>query len=800
MDESYNPQHIELAAQTFWNEQQCFRANEASSKPKFYCLSMFPYPSGKIHVGHVRNYTIGDVIARLQRMLGKNVMQPIGWDAFGLPAENAAIEKGVHPGTWTKSNIEQMRAQLQRLGLAYDWQRELATCDPSYYRWEQWFFLRLLERGLAYKKNAVVNWDPVDKTVLANEQVINGRGWRSGALVERREISQWFLRITAYADALLDDLQHLQGWPEQVKLMQQNWIGRSQGVKLQFALASTVSGYEAAAVTVFTTCIETIYGVSYVCIAPQHALATAAAAHNPALQAIIQQCNQNKTAEADLMTAPKLGMDTGLRVLHPFTKAPLPVWVANYVLIEYGTGAVMGVPAHDERDAAFAALYQLPVLPVIDVEAGRLINSAEYTGLEIAAAKQALATALVDSGQGESVVQYRLRDWGISRQRYWGTPIPVVHCQHCGIVPVPDDQLPVLLPQQMDSGFAAVACYRCGESALRDTDTFDTFLESSWYYARFAAHDQQEAMLDARVKYWLPVDQYIGGIEHAILHLLYARFLHKAMRDFGLVDSAEPFTNLLTQGMVLKDGSKMSKSKGNTVDPQELIELYGADALRLFMMFSAPPEQSLEWSDAGLEGAYRFLRRLWSYAYRHIQAASTFTLTVFTKEQLNDTQQQLWQKTHMTIQKVSDDCQRRYTFNTAIAAVMELLNLMQKFSCTTALDYSLERQALEALVLLLSPIVPHLTHYLWQALGHTGAIIDQPWPVAAASALVTDQINLVVQINGKWRCQLVLPKDLSAASVEALVLEQPQVQKHIDGLAVRKVVFVPNKLINIVVN
>ena len=633
MNEQYDPAIIESNAQQYWETQQSFACREDDNKTKFYCLSMLPYPSGDLHMGHVRNYTIGDVIARYQRMLGKNVLHPMGWDAFGLPAENAAIARHLPPAVWTKNNIANMRKQFKQLGYSFDWQREISTCDPEYYRWEQWLFIQLYKKGLVYKKKAVVNWDPVDQTVLANEQVIDGKGWRSGATVERREIPQWFFKITAYAEELLHDLDQLTGWPQQVRTMQRNWIGRSEGANISFRIADSDES-----LTIFTTRADTIMGVSYLAIAPEHPLALTAAKTNPELHQFIEACRHTKVAEADTATQVKKGIRLGQTAIHPLTEEKLPIWVTNFVLMEYGSGAIMAVPAHDERDFEFASTYHLPVKPVIQPENsswdfnrgamtadGVLVNSGKFDGLTAAVARKTIIDFLVDNHLAERQINYRLRDWGISRQRYWGAPIPMVQCSECGDVPIKEQDLPVILPPNLipdghaspltaSASFYQTTCPQCGQEAKRETDTMDTFMESSWYYARYASYDQHSAMLDQRANYWTPVDQYIGGIEHAILHLLYARFMHKLLRDQGLLHSDEPFKNLLTQGMVLKDGFKMSKSKGNIVPPLELIDKYGADTVRLFIIFASPPEQSLEWSDSGVEGAYRFLKKLWSFA------------------------------------------------------------------------------------------------------------------------------------------------------------------------------------------
>jgi len=817
MQENYNPQQIEQQAQKFWEENQVFKVSEQADREKFYCLSMFPYPSGRLHMGHVRNYSIGDVISRYQRMQGKNVLQPMGWDAFGLPAENAAHKHQSHPAKWTYENIDYMRGQLKRLGFAYDWDRELATCTPEYYRWEQWLFTKLYEKGLVYKKNAVVNWDPVDQTVLANEQVVDGRGWRSGALVERKEIPQWFMKITAYADELLEEVDKLDGWPEQVRTMQRNWIGRSEGVELQFEVPGE------APLTVYTTRPDTLMGVTYVAVAGEHPLSLKLAQGNAELQAFVDECKHTRVAEADLATMEKKGFDLGITARHPISGEAVPVYAANFVLADYGSGAVMSVPAHDQRDYEFAQKYGLPLKQVIapandepcDLqkeafsEKGVLINSGEFDGKTSAEAVDAIAEYLSAAGKGEKQVNFRLRDWGVSRQRYWGTPIPIINCDSCGAVAVPEDQLPVVLPEDAAFGddvgspikkmpeWYQTTCPSCGGAAERETDTFDTFFESSWYYARYTCPDAQ-SMLDERANYWLPVDQYVGGIEHAVLHLLYARFFHKLMRDVGLINvSDEPFSHLLTQGMVLKDGSKMSKSKGNTVDPQGLIEQYGADTVRLFTMFAAPPEQSLEWSDSGVDGASRFLKRLYRLIYQHVLQGEISTLD---KAQLNETQKTLRLKLHQTIQKVGDDIGRRYTFNTAIAAVMELTNELSKFSDDSSNGRALMQEALEAMVLMLSPIVPHFSHAMWQALGHQRAVIDEVWPEADESALVQDSIELIVQVNGKLRSKINVAADADQQTIETLAQQDAHVKVHTDGKTIRKIIVVPGRLVNIVAN
>ncbi|MCP5142565.1 MAG: leucine--tRNA ligase [Gammaproteobacteria bacterium] len=861
MHEQYAPADIETEAQSFWELNQSFQAVEDPNREKFYCLSMFPYPSGKLHMGHVRNYTIGDVIARHQRMLGKNVLQPMGWDAFGLPAENAAIKNKVAPAKWTYSNIDHMRAQLKRMGFAYDWSRELATCRPEYYRWEQWLFTELFRKGLVYKKNAIVNWDPVDQTVLANEQVIDGRGWRSGALVERREIPQWFLKITAYADELLADLDKLPGWPDAVRTMQSNWIGRSEGLELKFGL----DGRDAT-LDVYTTRPDTLMGVTYVAVAAEHPLSIEAARSNPKLAAFIEECRAGGTAEADLETMEKKGMPIGLSALHPITGEAVPVYAANFVLMGYGTGAVMAVPAHDQRDYEFAAKYGIPrkaVIRPVDAEAadistcaytekGVLHHSGEFDGLDFAGAFEAIASWVEARGRGNRRVNFRLRDWGVSRQRYWGAPIPMVACPSCGDVPVPADQLPVVLPEDVaftgegspiktDPEWRKTTCPECGGPAERETDTFDTFMESSWYFARYACPDQGGAMLDERANYWLPVDQYIGGIEHAILHLLYARFYNKLMRDNGLVANDEPFTRLLTQGMVVaetyyreesngakhwynpaevaverddrgrivaatlpEDGQpveiggieKMSKSKNNGVDPQVMIDQYGADAVRLFIMFAAPPDQSLEWSDAGLDGASRFLRRFWKQCADHAAAGAVGALDAGA---LTADQKALRRKLHETIAKVSDDIARRHTFNTAIAAVMELMNALARASDESANGRALAREVLLTAVRLLAPITPHMAHVLWRELGGGDSVIDAAWPQVDEAALVQDELELVVQVNGKLRGRIAVAADADRAAVEAIARADEAVARHLEDKTVVKVIVVPGKLVNIVV-
>jgi leucyl-tRNA synthetase len=816
MEKKYEPERVEQEAQAFWKERQCFEVDEDPDKDKFYCLTMFPYPSGHLHMGHVRVFTISDVIARYQRMQGRHVLQPMGWDAFGMPAENAAIKRGIPPAKWTYKNIADMRGQFDRLGYGYDWRREVTTCKPDYYRWEQWLFTKMFEKGLVYRKNSVVNWDPVDQTVLANEQVIDGRGWRSDALVERREIPQWFMKITAYADELLECLDKLDGWPESVKSMQRNWIGRSEGIELSF----DVEG-EDESLWVFTTRPDTLMGVTYMAVAAEHPLATRASQGNPELAAFIDECKTMHTAEAEMETMEKKGMPLGISAIHPLTGEKVPLWVANFVLMGYGTGAVMAVPGHDERDWEFANKYGLPITQVIDsvdgtkvdvskapyVAYGRSVNSGFIDGLEFQAAFDAIAERFEKEDRGKRTVNYRLRDWGVSRQRYWGTPIPIIYCDDCDAQPVPEDELPVVLPEDVEftgvgsplkdmPEFYEVDCPKCGKPARRETDTFDTFVESSWYFSRYASPDCDTAMIDKREGYWMPVDQYTGGIEHAILHLLYSRFWQKVMRDFGLSGADEPFTNLLTQGMVLKDGAKMSKNKGNTVDPQALIERYGADTVRLFMMFAAPPEQALEWSDDGVQGASRFLKRFWSAVQTHTDGGKIETLD---PAALGDEEKALRRKTHQTIAKVSDDIGRRYTFNTAIAACMELLNAVNRLGAGSPQGRAVEREALDAIVLMLSPIVPHVCHELWTVLGHETAPVFESWPEFDEAALEQQTIEIVVQVNGKLRGRISVAADADRERVAGLALADPNVQRFVADKTVKKTIVVPGRLVNIVV-
>jgi leucyl-tRNA synthetase len=859
MQEQYRPEDIESNVQLHWQEKQTFKVTEDAGKEKYYCLSMLPYPSGRLHMGHVRNYTIGDVISRYQRMLGKNVLQPIGWDAFGLPAEGAAVKNNTAPAPWTYENIEYMKNQLKLLGFGYDWDREIATCDPDYYRWEQWFFTKLYEKGLVYKKTSAVNWCPHDQTVLANEQVIEGCCWRCDTKVERKEIPQWFIKITAYADQLLNDLDTLESWPEQVKTMQRNWIGRSEGVEITFDVAESEE-----TLTVYTTRPDTFMGVTYVAVAAGHPLSLQAAAGNPALADFIAECRNTKVAEADMATMEKKGMDTGLVAIHPLTGDKIPVWVANFVLMEYGTGAVMAVPGHDQRDWEFATKYSLPIQPVIlnadgtepdlsaqaMTEKGVLFNSGEFDGLDFQAGFNAIADKLVAIGRGQRKVNYRLRDWGVSRQRYWGAPIPMVTLEDGTVIPTPEDQLPVVLPEDVvmdgitspikaDPEWAKTTVN--DQPALRETDTFDTFMESSWYYARYTCPQYDQGMLDpAAANYWLPVDQYVGGIEHAIMHLMYFRFFHKLMRDAGLVTSDEPAKRLLCQGMVLADAfyysgangernwvspvdvtierdekgritkaidpqgrelvyagmSKMSKSKNNGIDPQVMVEKYGADTVRLFMMFASPAEMTLEWQESGVEGANRFLKRVWKLAFEHSEKGATQPLDVAA---LNDAQKELRRDLHKTIAKVTDDIGRRQTFNTAIAAVMELMNKLARAPQETEQDRALLQEALLAVVRMLYPFTPHVCFALWQALGGEGDIDTAPWPVADEAAMVEESKLVVVQVNGKVRGKITVPADATEEQVRERAGQEYLVAKYLDGVTIRKVIYVPGKLLNLVV-
>jgi leucyl-tRNA synthetase len=862
-EQQYNPTLVEREAQAFWSENKTFEVGEDLEKEKFYCLAMFPYPSGKLHMGHVRNYTITDVIARYQKMQGKNVLHPMGWDAFGLPAENAAIQNKTAPAKWTLENIDYMKTQLKSLGFGIDWSRELATCEPDYYKWEQWFFTRLYEKGLVYKKTSAVNWCPHDATVLANEQVVDGGCWRCGTVVERKEIPQWFIRITDYADQLLEDLDQLEHWPEQVKTMQRNWIGKSRGINMSFKLKHAVDKHQGF--DVYTTRPDTLMGVTYVTLAPQHPIALELAKTNPELAMFIESCQSQQVSEAEMATLEKAGVATGITAVHPLSGEEVPVWVGNYVLMDYGSGAVMAVPAHDQRDYEFAQKYQLPIRQVIapnngedcdlDQQAftikGKLVNSKEFDGLDFDSAFDAIAAALEEKNLGSVTTNFRLRDWGVSRQRYWGAPIPMFNLGDGADIPVPLEKLPVLLPEDVEmdgiqSPIKADPEWRKaelnGQPVEHETDTFDTFMESSWYYARFTCPDEKASMLNPdRANYWLPVDQYVGGIEHAILHLLYSRFFHKLLRDEGFVSSDEPFKRLLCQGMVLaesfykeEDGRKewlspadidierdnkgrtikavdrntgkevqsggtikMSKSKNNGVDPQSAIEKHGADTVRLFTMFAAPPEQTLEWSDDGVAGAHRFLRRLWQAVAVHTESGEIPSLDT---ESLNDDQKNLRRKTHQTVEKVTDDYGRRYTFNTAIAAVMELLNDISQLSDNDAQSLAVKHEALSSAILLLAPIVPHICHSLWQILGNSDSIAEAAWPEVDAAALVQSSIELVVQVNGKVRGKIQVAVEESKDNIEKIALSETNVQRFIEGNTVRKVIVVPGRLVNIVAN
>lgn len=823
-DLPYKPQNSERQIQAYWQENSTFEVSENSDKPKFYCLAMFPYPSGQLHMGHVRTYTLGDVIARFQRLQGKNVLHPMGWDAFGLPAENAAIKHDIPPAKWTHSNIAHMKDQLQSLGFSYDWSREFATCNADYYRWEQWFFTKMFKKGLVYKKAAMVNWDPVDQTVLANEQVINGRGWRSDALVERRELAQWFLKITDYAQELLDNLDGLDGWPDKIKTMQRNWIGRSTGVEMTFPLPQ-IDDVDLDGVTVYTTRPDTLMGATYLAVAPQHPLAKTAAAKNPVLAEFLTQCNQVKVAEADMAKMEKLGMDTGYIAAHPLTGEAIPVWVANFVLMEYGSGAVMSVPAHDQRDYEFAKKYGLPikqvVAPAADSEQdcdiaeaayvsknGVLTNSGDFDGLNFDEAFKQIAEALGDKNLGETQVNYRIRDWGVSRQRYWGCPIPIINCEKCGAVAVPEDQLPVTLPKDVQfdgigspikkmESFYKTTCPTCGGAAERETDTFDTFMESSWYYARFASANNENEMLDERAKYWTSVDHYVGGEEHAILHLLYARFFHKVMRDEGLVDTDEPFEKLLALGMVLKDGVKMSKSAGDAGDPKLLLDAYGADAVRMAMMFAAPPEQSFEWSEHGVESANRWLRtKLFKTVDQHLARG---TVEALNKNQLNDSQKDTRRVLHETIAKAADDYGRRLSFNTVVSSSMSLMNHLLKTDDRTPQGRAVAQEVLTSVVTIMAPITPHICHELLLRL--TGEKLEEiVWLDVDEDALVKTTVPIIVQVNGKLRGKLEMSVDDSKQDIEAAARKVENVEKFIEGKTIRKVIVVPAKLINFVVS
>ncbi len=822
MPMEYDFAQIEADVQAYWEQTECFKVTENSDKPKYYCLSMLPYPSGQLHMGHVRNYTIGDVISRYQRMLGKNVLQPMGWDAFGLPAENAAIKNQMPPAKWTYENIAYMKKQLKRLGFAYDWSRELATCTPEYYKWEQWFFTKLVDKGLAYKKMAEVNWDPVEQTVLANEQVVDGKGWRSGATVERKKIPQWFIAISKYAQELLDGIDKLAGWPDAVRTMQRNWIGRSEGLEFSFEVP------EHEPVAVYTTRPDTIMGVTFVSVAAEHPLALSVAKNNPTVANFIDDCRRMKTSEADMETMEKKGVPLGIQAIHPISGERVEIWVANFVLMGYGTGAVMAVPAHDERDWEFAKKHHIDIRPVIqpaddsvhDFEQGAfvrkedivVVNSGQFDGLDFSQAFEAIVDFMEKADKGRRTINYRIRDWGVSRQRYWGCPIPIIYDEQDGLHVVPVEDLPVTLPENVefsgvnspiksDPDFINTTVPGSGEPGKRETDTFDTFFESSWYFARYTCPDSDEAMLDERVNYWMPVDQYVGGIEHAVLHLLYARFFHKLMRDEGLVDSDEPFTNLLTQGMVLKDGSKMSKSKGNTVDPQSMIDQYGTDTVRLFMMFASPPEQSLEWNDDAVAGAHRFLRRWWSMVNRYIENLQANLVKLNDKgwSVVSDSSAKALRNTLHTLLKKVDHDYQRHQFNTVIAASMELLNALEKIepgdNPELAQAYC---EANIAMLKILAPISPHIAHVIWEKIGGAGNIIDAPWIQVDKSALLTETISLVVQVNGKKRDQIKVARDASKDKIEQAALAAEGVKRHLQDQPAKKIIVVPGRLVNIV--
>ena len=817
-DKPYNPKEIESGVQAFWRENRVYEVSEDSNLDKFYCLCMFPYPSGRLHMGHVRNYTIGDVISRYQRMLGKNVLQPMGWDAFGLPAEGAAIKNNMPPAQWTRDNIEYMKHQLNLLGFGYDWTRELTTCDPNYYHWEQWMFSRLYEKGIAYKDNAIVNWDPVENTVLANEQVIDGKGWRSGAKIERREMPQWFLKITHYCEELLSGLDNLD-WPEPVKIMQRNWIGRSEGVEIIFNIVDSEQ-----TLTTYTTRPDTLCGATYMALAPEHPLVQSMSETNQDIKEFLEQTKLQAVSEEALEKMEKIGIPLGRNAINPINGNEIPIWAANFVLMSYGTGAIMSVPAHDQRDYDFANKYGLSIQPVIipadpSIEhdfakeafqlPGQLINSEQYDGIDSIEAIAAITSELVKQKRGKKVVNYRLRDWLISRQRYWGAPIPMLSDENGKIFPECDQNLPVVLPENVSftgvqspiksmKEFTESVDPTSKKIHFRETDTFDTFMESSWYYARFCCPDNDQKMLDERAKYWLPVDLYIGGIEHAILHLLYARFYHKLLRDEGLIEGDEPFKRLLTQGMVLNGGVKMSKSMNNTVDPEEMINNYGADTVRFFMMFTAPPEQSLEWSDKAINGAFRYLKKLWNIVHTRIDDLLD-TEDIHQNDALNDTQKELRRRTHKTIAKVSDDIGRRYTFNTAIAAIMELTNYVSSFKIETECDRKVIKEALESIVLLLSPIVPHICSYLWTELGHKNAIIYENWPTFEKDLMIDEIHEIVIQINGKLKARINVMADIDEEALTKLALSEAKITQAIGQKEIKKTIIVPGKLINIVI-
>ncbi|MGH7885440.1 MAG: leucine--tRNA ligase [Thermodesulfobacteriota bacterium] len=819
MNKTFKPKEIEEKWQRYWDENNFYKVEESSSKKKYYVLEMFPYPSGRIHMGHVRNYTIGDVVARYKRTKGFNVLHPIGWDAFGLPAENAAIKNGVHPSDWTYQNIDQMRVQLKRLGFSYDWSREIATCDPDYYRWEQWFFTKLYEKGLVYKKTSYVNWDPVDQTVLANEQVIDGKGWRSGASVERKEIPQWFLKISDYSDQLLNDLEKLTGWPDAVKTMQRNWIGRSEGVEAEFDIES-----KNESIKIFTTRPDTLMGVTYIAVAPQHTLAVETSKNKKDVKNFIEECNKSSVSEAEFETMEKKGIPLGIDAIHPISGEKVPVWVANFVLMSYGTGAVMSVPGHDQRDFEFALKYGISIKQVIFpedgteanikerayIEKGILKNSGEFDGLTSEEAFDKIADLLEKTSKGSKKINYRLRDWGISRQRYWGAPIPIIYCNKCGEIPVPERDLPVLLPHDIEindkeipslskiKSFIETSCPKCSGKARRETDTMDTFVESSWYFFRYTSPDYNGMFDKTSAEYWLPVDQYIGGIEHAILHLLYSRFFTKTLKDEGLTCLSEPFENLLTQGMVIKDGSKMSKSVGNVVDPDDMINKYGADTVRIFMLFTAPVSKDLDWNNQGVEGSFRFLGRVWRIVLESIDKTAETKSDNINNNSLIKESKDLLTKTHQTIKKLSSDIER-FQFNTSIAAIMELLNEITKFQITNNEDKKVLRSSIETVVRLLYPFAPHTSQELWQILGHSESLVDLEWLEWNDNYIQKEEMNIVVQVNGKVRSQLIVEISADKESIQMAALSDEKIKGYIDGKEIRKIIYVPNKLVNIVV-
>jgi len=813
VNKSYHPENIEKEAQEFWEKNDSFVVFEDSKKEKFYCLSMFPYPSGSAHMGHVRNYTIGDAISRFQRLLGKNVLQPMGWDAFGLPAENAAIKNNIQPAEWTRQNIENMKSQFKSMGFAYDWKRELATCDPDYYKWEQWFFIEMLNKGLAYQEDAEVNWDPVEETVLANEQVEDGKGWRSGANIERKKLKQWFLRITDYAEEILQETNNLNGWPEKVKAMQKNWIGKSEGMEFLFNFED-----KRTPISVFTTRPDTIMGVTFLAISGDHPITLELKKENQNIRKFVKKINSIKLSEAELVKQEKLGIDAGISAIHPFSKEEIPIWIANFVLSGYGSGALMGVPAHDQRDLEFAKKYNLKIKQVIKgtsnnklekeaiLEKNKLINSGEFDGLDFDEAFGQIEIKSKKLKCGRKKINYRLRDWGVSRQRYWGAPIPIV--KNLKGKTEQAREIPVLLPTEVNfSGvksplpkmkeFTHISYNK--EKFTRETDTFDTFFESSWYYTRFASFNCKNAMLDERAKYWLPVDQYVGGVEHAVLHLLYSRFFYRCLRDMGMVEGSEPFTNLLCQGMVLKDGFKMSKSKGNTIDPNDLVKKYGADSLRLFVMFAAPPDQSFEWSDKGIQGSHRFLKRIWNLVYNHIDAGLKFKQSFNTK---NKNVLALRNKTHMTLSKVKDDYERRHSFNTAIASIMELSNSIPKEFLSkesNIYERSSADEAIKYILIMLSPITPHITHFLWKEMGNKKAIIDVNWPNTIDELLVKETLELAIQINGKLRTTLKVRSEENEDEILKIIAKDKKIANYIEGKKITRHIYIEGKLVNLVV-